>query len=211
MNIITTMKFKDSQLAHRYLDNLTGIEIGASAHNPFNLPRCMNVDYTDSRETIFKQSEFQLCGETAKVDVVADGAELPFADGSLDYVISSHLIEHFFDPIAAVQEWFRVIREGGYIFIIAPKQYALPGETRPCTTYRELINRHIGLLAPEKVDMTGYQTSSVTGKPLKEHGHWSVWNLKEFIELCNVMEWKIVEQLETDDKVGNGFCVILKK
>ena len=43
------MKFKDSQLAHKYLDGLKGLEIGGSAHNPFNLDT-LNVDYTDDIE-----------------------------------------------------------------------------------------------------------------------------------------------------------------
>ena len=31
------MKFRDSELAHKLLDGLKGIEIGAAAHNPFNI------------------------------------------------------------------------------------------------------------------------------------------------------------------------------
>ena len=56
------MKFKDSQLAHQYLDGLSGLEIGGSAHNPFHL-NTKNVDYTDDMNTVFKQAEESLCGE----------------------------------------------------------------------------------------------------------------------------------------------------
>src|SRR5665647_453019 len=140
------MKFKDSKLAHEYLDKLTGIEIGGSAHNSFHLPDCINVDYTDSMDTIFKKSEFEMCGEKMPVDVVADGGKLPFKDGQYDYVISSHVIEHFFDPIAVIKEWLRVIKSGGYIFIIAPTWRAVPTETRDCTTVDELCKRHTELI-----------------------------------------------------------------
>jgi SAM-dependent methyltransferase len=201
---------RDSELAHRYLDDLVGIEIGAAAHNPFNLPNCINVDYTDDMETEFKNAEFELCGFKAKVDVIADGADLPFKDEEYDYVISSHVIEHFFDPIKAIEEWFRVIKKGGYIFIIAPDHYSMPGETRPCTNYKELIDRHKGDIKPEDVNM-GDLVHPVTGKTLEGHGHWSVWDLKDFIELCDYMKWFVIKKLEHDDKVGNGFCVILKK
>lgn len=191
------MKFQDSPLAHKYLDNLKGIEIGGSAHNPFNLPNCINVDYTDSMETVFKQSEFELCGEKLAVDVVADGAKLPFENESYDYVISSHVIEHFFDPIAAIKEWLRVIKPGGYIFIIAPTQYAIATETRDCTTPEELFKRYMGFINQDE-----------TQNP---HGHFSVWNLLDFMELCKYMNFKVVESIQPDDKVGNGFCVILRK
>lgn len=205
------MKFKDSALAHKYLDNLKGIEIGGSAHNSFNLPNCLNVDYTDDMDTIFKQGEFQLCGEKMKVDVIANGDDLPFKDETQDFVLSSHVIEHFFDPIKAIKEWLRVTKKGGYIFIIAPKQDSLPGETRPCTKVEELIARHTGKMTKEEVDMSGYQTSTVTGLPLNEHGHWSVWNLEDFLPICESYGWNVVEALEKDDKVGNGFCVVIKK
>jgi len=205
------MKFKDSVMAHKYLDNLKGVEIGAASHNPFNLPDCINVDYSDKTDTLFSRGEFKLCGEYAKVDVVAEGDDLPFEDESYDYVISSHVIEHFFDPIAAIEEWFRVIKPGGYIFIIAPKQKALRGETRDCTHYTELLDRHSGKMTRDQVDMRGYQTSTVTGIEMRERGHWSVWNLRDFMQLCVHMRWKMAEARETDDKVGNGFTVILQK
>jgi SAM-dependent methyltransferase len=205
------MKFQDSALAHALLDDLTGIEIGGAAHNPFNLPNCKNVDYTDSQDTCFKKGEMKLCGEAMPVDYVAPGDALPFPDATWDYVISSHVIEHFFDPIAAVEEWLRVIRPGGYVFIIGPKQDALPGEDRPCTTVAELLDRHEGRMRPEEVNMGGYQTSSVTGLPLNEHGHWSVWNLPDFLALCRARDWNVIAERATDDKVGNGWCVVLRK
>ena len=37
------MKFRESAIAHKYLDGLKGIEIGGSAHNPFGLDT-INVD-----------------------------------------------------------------------------------------------------------------------------------------------------------------------
>lgn len=204
------MKFQESKIAHRYLDGLKGLEIGGSAHNAFGLDT-LNVDYTDDMDTIFKQGEEKLCGEKMKVDVVAPGDELPFEDESWDFVISSHVIEHFFDPIKALKEWMRVVKKGGYVFIIAPKQHALQGETRNCTKIEELIARHEGRIKKEEVDMTGYQTSSVTGLPLNEYGHWSVWNLPEFLEITTHLKYNVVEALETDDKVSNGFCVIIQK
>lgn len=206
------MKFQDSALAHKYLDGLKGIEIGPAAHNPFNIEGCVFVDRTEDPDDVFKQGSVKLCGEITRVDVVAEGDDLPFDDNTWDYVLSSHVLEHFFDPIKAIKEWLRVTKPGGYIFMIVPKARALPGEERPPTSVWELLCRHTGLMAPEEVDMSnGYQTSTVTGLHLGDHGHWSVWDLKDFFPLCKKMGWKIVEAQETDDKVGNGWTLILKK
>lgn len=206
------MKFKDSALAHKYLDGLEGIEIGAAAHNPFNIPGCVFIDRTDDPNDVFKQGSLELCGEIQEVDLVMEGDDLYlFKDDVWDYVLSSHVLEHFFDPIKAIEEWFRVIRPGGYIFMIVPNSRALPGEDRPCTVVQELVDRHEGRMLPEEVNMGGYQTSTVTGLPLGDHGHWSVWDLKDFIPLCYYYGWKIVDSLEVDDKVGNGWCLVLQK
>src|SRR5690242_12882690 len=50
------LKFKESKLAHQLLDGLRGIEIGASAQNPFGL-NTLNVDYSDDYTSIFKEEE----------------------------------------------------------------------------------------------------------------------------------------------------------
>jgi len=205
------MKFPESKLAHKYLDGLKGIEIGGSAHNPFGLDT-INVDYTDDMETVFKKEEFRLCGEKMPVDVVAEGDDLPFKDEEFDFVISSHVIEHFFDPIKAIKEWLRVIKPGGYIFTICPKQDADSLETRPRTKLSELIDRHIGVLKKEEVNMkTEHDHSVITGEPFNERGHWTVWSCEDMLELCKYMKLKVVDWQETDDKVGNGFTVVIKK
>jgi ubiquinone/menaquinone biosynthesis C-methylase UbiE len=178
------MKFRESAIAHKYLDGLNGIEIGGSAHNPFGLDT-INVDYTDDMETIFKREEYNLCGEKMAVDVVANGDELPFDDESYDFVISSHVIEHFYNPIKAIKEWLRVIRPGGYILFICPK------ECEPLTDTQELLSR--------------------TTTDNDDHRHWTRWTSDKFMEVAKIFNWNVVEKHNADDKVGNGFLIVIKK
>ena len=49
-----------------------------------------------------------------------DGRTLPFADNSQDYVYSSHCLEHITDYKKAIQEWYRVVKVGGYIITVVP-------------------------------------------------------------------------------------------
>lgn len=44
------------------------------------------------------------------------------ADESLDFVHSSHCLEHVRDPRLALLNWFRVIKHGGYLVIIVPDE-----------------------------------------------------------------------------------------
>jgi predicted SAM-dependent methyltransferase len=47
-----------------------------------------------------------------------------FADGALDYVYSSHLLEDFIDTRAVLVEWLRVLKPGGRLIIFCPDQVA---------------------------------------------------------------------------------------
>lgn len=50
-----------------------------------------------------------------------DGAELATVpDGSLDWLYSSHCLEHLSDPDRALRNWVRVVRPGGRLLIAVP-------------------------------------------------------------------------------------------
>ena len=188
------MKYQESKLAHKFLDGLYGIEIGGSAHNSFGL-NTKNVDYSGSNDTIYKCEEIKLCDESMAVDIIAPGDKLPLPDESQDFVISSHVLEHFPDPIKALKEWHRVIRRGGYIFMIVPhKERTFDKENRR-TTLKELTDRHEGKIIVED----------------NFEKHHSVWVTEDLVELINYLGWRIVFFQNVDDKVGNGFTVVVQK
>lgn len=49
-----------------------------------------------------------------------DGKTLPFEDNSQQHVYSSHVLEHIADYKQAIQEWYRVVKVGGYIVTVVP-------------------------------------------------------------------------------------------
>jgi len=192
-------KFPESALAHKYLDGLNGVEIGGSAHNGFGIKGCRNVDWT-AEHTLAKADEVKLCGEFLPVDIVADAAALPFNDASLDYVISSHQIEHHWDPIGVLKEWRRVVRPGGYLFIVVPhKDRCEPDNTMPTTTLAELEARHRG------------DTKPPDDYPGMFYAHRSFWNPEAFREVLYSLALPVVDHLSVDDKVGNGFTFVCQK
>jgi SAM-dependent methyltransferase len=61
-----------------------------------------------------------------------DARSLPwFADGALDYVYSSHVLEDFSDTSVVLDEWLRVIRPGGLLVLFLPDEQ----------TYRNICRR----------------------------------------------------------------------
>jgi SAM-dependent methyltransferase len=235
----THRSFHESRLAHKYLDGLNGIEIGASTQNSFGLDKTggayATVDLEAAQGGKWQNSQF----DPVKVNIVANGDDLPFKDSTLDYVLSSHVIEHFFDPIKAIKEWLRVTRNEGYIFIVVPHKERTFDCNRENTLLNELINRHNGTFTiydyahkpAESEANLGYGVdkpqelldtphllitdNNIQGEWLRfeqdDHHHWSVWNTESFLELCRHLNLNVIEIQDPDDKVGNGFTVVIQK
>src|SRR5687768_664147 len=89
-----------------------GTEIGAGGKPLRGLePRPVYVD-------CFKTFGSDVCD----ADFYGHACALPFHDHSLDYVIASHVLEHVANPIAALAEWYRVVRPGGIIYLVVPNR-----------------------------------------------------------------------------------------
>ena len=227
---------RPSALATKYLENLHGIEIGASTQNSFFLKRSINVDFSDEQGGLWQDKN---C-EPATVNIVAFGDDLPFKDNTLDYVLTSHVIEHFFDPVKALREWHRIIKPGGYIFIIAPHKDRTFDKLREVTPVAELLDRSTGRIRiSDYLRATDIPALDKSGKAkfgpdyevppqmliprgarpeegwvryeADDHHHWSVWRTNDFVDLVKTLRLNIVEVQDPDDKVGNGFTVVIRK
>jgi SAM-dependent methyltransferase len=197
-------KFPESKLAHKWLDGLRGIEIGGSAHNHFNIAGCINVDYTDEM-TAHKQAEVRFCGEFLPVDVIAEAWRLPFQDGDFDYVINSHVIEHCPDTISTILEWHRVVKDGGLIFFNVPNRDDGPEDKQhPYTD----LHHH---LADWKSKATIETHPCVSGQgPRGHYHHYRLETFLELLDMCFGDSLPVLERLEKDDKVGNGFMIVCR-
>jgi SAM-dependent methyltransferase len=67
----------------------------------------------------------------ASVDLVGDARSLPLADGSVDVVLCTQVIEHIPEPGLVVQEIHRILRRGGRLLLSVPSifpQHGSPGD-----------------------------------------------------------------------------------
>jgi SAM-dependent methyltransferase len=192
--------FPESPLAHKYCVG-RGLEIGGSAHNPFGL-HTRNVDMTDSMETVFKREEIRLCGRALPVDIVAGGDAVPCPGESQDFIVSSHVLEHFPDPIKALLEWDRLVRPGGVIFMIVPHKDRTFDSEKPRTPLQHLIDDYRKGNTESHGDRNGHDHCWIT-EDLIELVRWMIANLG--------VHWEIAEVRDRDDKVGNGFTLVIRK
>jgi SAM-dependent methyltransferase len=67
----------------------------------------------------------------ASVDFVGDARVLAVADGSVDVVLCTQVLEHIPEPVRVLQEIFRVLRPGGTLILSVPAifpQHGSPGD-----------------------------------------------------------------------------------
>lgn len=80
-------------------------------------------------------------GQPTNADYLTDTANLYFAkDCEFDFVCSSHVFEHIANPIKALYEWKRVIKEGGIIYCGVPDKRFTFDHRRQRTTLSHLID-----------------------------------------------------------------------
>lgn len=103
--MVESVKF----LAERYCQG-RGIDIGGGK---WPLPSARNIDQGKGENAYF----------------IREGS------GTLDFVFSSHTLEHLEDWPRALREWFRVLKPGGIVFLYLP---------HPCSKMwqKEVLNQH---------------------------------------------------------------------
>lgn len=71
---------------------------------------------------------------------IAEGGNLAgIADSSYDFILSSHVLEHLANPLAALEGWIRVLRAGGLLLTVLPHRDATFDHRRPITELAHLI------------------------------------------------------------------------
>ncbi|MFF9645186.1 class I SAM-dependent methyltransferase [Kitasatospora aureofaciens] len=81
--------------------------------------------------------------------LVADGAELPLPDASVDFVLLRYVLQHVPDPVAVLAEVRRVLRPGGRV-AVTEVDSALWGAAEP--SYPELAGVHAKMAAAQRAD-----------------------------------------------------------
>jgi SAM-dependent methyltransferase len=92
-------------------------------------------------------------------------SDASFPDGSIDVVHSSHVIEHLTDPIAFVDEIWRILKPGGYIFVATPNAAGLQAKLFGAR-WRSAIADHMVLFSKRTL-----------GRLLSEH-HFAIERIK---------------------------------
>ena len=224
--------YRDS--AYRLLQG-AGIEIGA-LNQPAALPPELSVSYCDviSREEakrLFPETDSSRLVEVHHlIDLDNSGLQL-FESNSMDFVILSHVIEHVANPIAVLDELFRVCKPAGHVVIAVPdKDYTFdkPRQLTPFTHLLEEYQQQVTTVSDAHyLDFLKAVHPEVFSRPAeqfardlagvrarREHAH--VWNsasfasfMREALGLLKIMATAEVELLGT--QTGHEYFALWRK
>ena len=207
-------------LASLFLEG-DGIEIGAM-NNPLKVPERARVRYVDYRPAEELRALYP--GIPVKEpDIVADGARLEvIPDGSQDFVIACHLIEHIEDPVGAIKNWLRVLKDGGILFVAIPDKRLTFDVEREPTPLEHLFDDHehgpeasrlehfrefhrvvLGLTDEEEVRRLAAE---------EDHTHFHCWGPDGMLELAaGLLRYGLSFEVLAFASYGNEGTFVLRK
>jgi SAM-dependent methyltransferase len=121
-----------------------GIEVGA-LHQPFDVSGLpiSRIRYVDRYDVPGLRAHYPELNDLplVPVDIIDDGQVLDTVpDGSLDFVIANHMIEHCDNPLGTIGNWLSKLRIGGVGFIALPDQRKGWDERRPLTPLAHMVD-----------------------------------------------------------------------
>jgi SAM-dependent methyltransferase len=165
--------------------------------------------------------------ELVPVDIVDDGeclASIP--DGSQDFLVANHLIEHTENPLGALSNWLRVLRSGGTLYLAVPhKAHTFDRDRTPTSLAHVLKDYEEGSAwsrrehyeewarIVNKVDASRLE-ESVERLMKREYSiHFHVWTDRTFRELLEYARDRLSFgfTLERFQPNGMEFIVVLSK
>ena len=159
-SMLVSLKYRGAQLpgAETYrsqLKGLSGIEIGGpSTVFATQLPvyqvirRLDGVNFASS--TIWEGSvqagdTYCFHGWKKGRQYVADATDLSqIQSESYDFLLSSNCLEHVANPLKAMDEWTRVVKQNGAVFLVLPNKAANFDHRRPVTQFQHLLEDYHG-------------------------------------------------------------------
>ena len=118
-----------------------GLELGP-LHRPMNTHEKMEIQYVDRMSVADLRMHYPELESLPLVepDIIDDGGVLSTVeDGSFDFLVSAHLIEHLPNPILGLKNWCRVVRPGGYIYLVVPDKRMTFDKQRVRTNLEHIV------------------------------------------------------------------------
>lgn len=217
---------KRQSIAQEYITG-AGIEIGA-LHHSLPVPGNATVSYVDRLSVQQLRQQYPELDQLplVDVDIISDGETLEaINDFSQNFVIANHFLEHCQNPLFAIENMLRVLRQNGIVFMAIPDKRYTFDIARPVTTYQHLENdyAHGGAISKKQhfeewVKLVYQITDELerinqvnTLLSMDYSIHFHVWTQVEMIEMILNLKQKLGFEVELICRNGNEVIFILRK
>lgn len=219
-----------AEFAARYLFG-EGLEVGP-LHLPLKLPAHARARYVDRMPVDRLREEYpELAGwDLTPVDVIDDGERLEtIAEGSQDFIVANHFLEHCEDPIGTIETHLGKLKPGGVLFYAVPDKRYTFDFRRPVVTLEHMVSdyergpegsrrahyeewsRLVLVEEPEPEEQTLARARKLEDDSYSIHMH--AWTQAEFLAM--VLEcrsrFERAFDIEAAARQGIEFVVVLRK
>jgi SAM-dependent methyltransferase len=200
-----------NEILTKITNNKLGVEIGGPSF-------VANVIYQNaismdnvifSKDTIWSThtEEYNYYTDKKGKVIVNDAVNISDVQNeSYDFCFSSHSLEHIANPLKAINEWLRIIKNGGYIIIIVPEKSLCFDHKRNYSKFSTLLSqfeKNVGeddlSTLPEillnhdlSMDLPAGDLGEFTKRSLDNFNnrclHHYVYDDNLLIEICNYFE-----------------------
>lgn len=118
-----------------------GLEIGP-LHRPMVKHDGMDIDYIDRCTVAELRAHYPELNELPLVepDIIGDAETMEGIDSdAYDFLISAHVIEHMKNPLSSLEQWCRVVKPGGLLYLIVPDKRSTFDIKRVRTTLAHIV------------------------------------------------------------------------
>jgi SAM-dependent methyltransferase len=151
------------------------------------------------------------------IQYISDATDLAqIKDGAYDFLLSSNCLEHIANPIKALMEWRRVIKNGGSLILVLPNKASNFDHRRPTTPFNhllqdfnsdvsehdlthleEILKLHDLSMDPPAGNKENFERRSLDNyKNRTLHHH--IFDLKLMVSMLEYCGFEIIQQTETD-------------
>lgn len=122
-----------------------GIEVGGPSDLFFNIyDNCRACDGVNfCQHTVWWKNDtddFRYKDKVLGNVFIAEATDLyQIEDGKYDFVLSSNNLEHIANPLKALKEFFRVVKEEGVVLVVVPRKEKTFDHNRDYTTFDHLL------------------------------------------------------------------------
>lgn len=149
-NTSFTREIPDSHLYKNCILEKNGIEIGGpSSVFRYSLPLYEKIENLDivnfSHSTVWERNikedkKIKYYRNKSGIQIIADGTDLSnIENNNYDFVLSSNCLEHIANPLKALFEWKRILKNGGFLILVLPNPKGNFDHARPITTFAHML------------------------------------------------------------------------